>query len=140
MCHTAYNICFVIKRLWIYNWVLYVIVICITVWFISIIIPQTSCCFLYFLLYSSKLYIGITTSNSSALSVFTPLIFEMQLINGAFFLETNFFSPSALSFAALVAVALAALLLGASKSSAGNGFFISSNSSFYNNICIRIIT
>ena len=30
---------------------------------------------------------GITTSKSSALSIFTPLIFEMQLINGALFLN-----------------------------------------------------
>ena len=32
---------------------------------------------------------GITTSKSSALSIFTPLIFEMQLINGALFLNTR---------------------------------------------------
>ena len=70
------------------------------------------------MLYSSKLYIGITTSNSSALSIFTPLMFEMQLINGLLFLKTNFFSPKVLPFAVLVVVALAAVLLGASKSSA----------------------
>ena len=64
----------------------------------------------------------ITTSKSSALSVFTPLIFEMQLINDALFLKTNFFSPNSLSFALLVAVALAAVLLCASKSSAVNIF------------------
>ena len=33
---------------------------------------------------------GITTSKSSALSIFTPLIFEMQLINGALFLDARF--------------------------------------------------
>ena len=54
---------------------------------------------------------GITTSKSSALSIFTPLIFEIQLINGALFLKTNFFSPNASSFAVLVAAALAAVLL-----------------------------
>ena len=30
---------------------------------------------------------GIATSKSSALSIFTPLIFEIQLINGALFLN-----------------------------------------------------
>ena len=55
---------------------------------------------------------GIPTSKSSALSIFMQLIFEMQLINGAF-LKTNFFSPNALSFAVLVAVALFTVLSGA---------------------------
>ena len=32
---------------------------------------------------------GITTSKSSALWIFTPLIFEMQLINGALFLNAT---------------------------------------------------
>ena len=32
---------------------------------------------------------GITTSKSSALSIFTPLIFKMQLINGALFLNAS---------------------------------------------------
>ena len=32
---------------------------------------------------------GITTSKSSALSFFTPLVFEMQLINGALFLNVS---------------------------------------------------
>ena len=54
------------------------------------------------------------TSKSSALSIFVPLIFVMQLMNGALFLKTNFFSPNALLFALLVAVAIAAALLGAS--------------------------
>ena len=80
--------------------------------------------FWQFLLYSSKLYIGITTSKSSALSIFTPLIFEIQLINGALFLKTNFSSPKALLFAVLVAVTLAAVLLGASMSSAVNVFLV----------------
>ena len=31
----------------------------------------------------------ITTSKSSGLSIFTPLIFEMQLINGALFLNVT---------------------------------------------------
>ena len=44
-----------------------------------------------------------------------PLIFVRQLINGALFLKANFFSPNALLFAVLVAVALAAVLLGASS-------------------------
>ena len=59
---------------------------------------------------------GITTSKYSALSVFTPLVFETQLINGALFLKTSFFSPNKLSFAVLVAVTLAAVLFGSSKS------------------------
>ena len=91
----------------------YIIIICATIWFISIVIPQTSCC-------SSKLYIGITTCKSSALSIFMPLIFVIQLIN--FF---NFFSLNVSLFALLVAVALAAVLLGTSKSSAVNVFFFS---------------
>ena len=33
------------------------------------------------------MYIGITTFKSSALSICTPLIFEIQLINGALFLN-----------------------------------------------------
>ena len=70
------------------------------------------------------MYIGIATSKSSALSIFTPLIFETQLINGALFLKTNFFSPNALLFALLVAVTLAAVLLGASMSSAVNVFLV----------------
>ena len=45
--------------------------------------------FFKFLLYSSKSYIGITTSKPSALSLFTPLIFEIQLINGALFLNAT---------------------------------------------------
>ena len=65
---------------------------------------------------------GIATSESSALSIFTPLIFETQLINGALFLKTNFFSPNSLLFAVLVAATLAAVLLGASKTAAGNVF------------------
>ena len=40
-------------------------------------------------MYSSKLYIGVTTSKSSALSICTTLIFEMQLINGALFLNAT---------------------------------------------------
>ena len=53
-----------------------------------------------------------------------PLIFVIQLINGALFLKINFFSPSALLFALLVSVALAAVLLGASKSPAVNVFLL----------------
>ena len=68
------------------------------------------------------MYIDITRSKSSALSIFMPLIFVIQLINGTLFLKTNFFSPNALLFAVLVEVALAAVLLGASKSSAVNAF------------------
>ena len=40
---------------------------------------------------------GITTSESSALSNFSPLIFEMQLINGALFLNTTVLFLFALS-------------------------------------------
>ena len=57
---------------------------------------------------------GIATSKSSALSVFTPLIFETQLIDGALFLNFSF-SPNSLSFAVLVAFALSTVLLGASN-------------------------
>ena len=70
------------------------------------------------------MYIGITTSKSSALSIFTPLIFETQLINGALFLKTNFFSPNALSFALLVAFALSCVLFGVSKSLVVNVFLV----------------
>ena len=49
----------------------------------------------------------------------------MQLINGALFLKTFFFLPNGLWFAILVAVALAAVLLGASKSLAVNSFLVS---------------
>ena len=60
---------------------------------------------------------------SSALSIFVSLIFVMQLMNGALFLKTNFLSPNALLFAGLVTVALAAVLLGSSISSAVNVFY-----------------
>ena len=55
------------------------------------------------------------TSKSSALSIFIPLIFEIQFINGASFLKTNLFSPNTLLFAVLVAFALATVLFVASK-------------------------
>ena len=45
------------------------------------------------------------------------------MINGALFLKTNFLLPKALSFAVLVALTLAAVLLGASMSSAVNVYF-----------------
>ena len=48
----------------------------------------------------------------------------MQLINGALFWKTNFLSANALLFAVLVAVTLAAALLGASMSSAVNVFSV----------------
>ena len=35
------------------------------------------------------MYIGITKSKSSAFSIFTPLIYEMQLMNGALFLNVT---------------------------------------------------
>ena len=47
----------------------------------------------------------------------------MQLINGKLSLKTNCFSPNSLSFAVLVAVALSAVLLGASKPSAVDVFY-----------------
>ena len=65
---------------------------------------------------------GIATSKSSALSIFTSLNSNVQLINGELFLKTKIFSPNALSFTVLVAFALSAVLLGASKSSAVNNF------------------
>ena len=46
--------------------------------------------FEYFLLYSIKLYIGNTTSTSSALLITLLLILEMKEINGALFLKANF--------------------------------------------------
>ena len=65
---------------------------------------------------------GIATSKSSALSIFASLNSNVQLINGELFLKTKIFSPNALSFTVLVAFALSAVLLGASKSSAVNNF------------------
>ena len=47
----------------------------------------------------------------------------MQLINGALFLKKHFFLLNALLFALLVALALSAVLLGASKSLALNVFY-----------------
>ena len=44
----------------------------------------------------------------------------MQLINGALFLKTDFFSPDSLLFTVLVTFALFTVLLGASKSLAVN--------------------
>ena len=67
---------------------------------------------------------SITTSKSSALSTFPPLIFKAQLINGVLCLTTNFFSPNELSFAVLVAVTLAAALFGSSISSAVDAFLL----------------
>ena len=101
----------------------YIIIIWTTIWFISIVILQGSCCFFIIFTVLSKWYIGITTSKSSALSIFMPLIFVRQLIYGALFLKINFFSPNTSSFALLVAVALAAVLLGSSKSSGVNVFY-----------------
>ena len=46
----------------------------------------------------------------------------MQLINGALFLRTNFFSPNTLSFIVSVTVALFTVLLDASKSLTVNVF------------------
>ena len=40
-------------------------------------------------MYSIKLYTGITTSTSSAFSINTLLIFDMQLVNGALFLNAK---------------------------------------------------
>ena len=57
--------------------------------FISVIIPETTCCFSVILLYSSKLYIGITTSKSFALSIKTLLIFDVQWVNEALFLNAK---------------------------------------------------
>ena len=46
----------------------------------------------YLLLYSKKLYIGITISRSSALSINVLLIFDMHDLNVALFLKDSFFS------------------------------------------------
>ena len=83
----------------------------------------------------SKNYLNVL----SHLSIFMPLIFEIQLINGALFLKTNFFSPNALLFIVLVTLALFTVLLGASKSAAVN-IFLATNISFHNNIRITKIT
>ena len=56
-------------------------------WFISVIIPQTP--YYFSEIFAVSKQIGITTSRSSALSFCTPLIFEMQLINGALFLNAT---------------------------------------------------
>ena len=60
------------------------------------------------------MYIDIATSKSSALSIRIPLIFEMQLINGALFSKEihliRFPASLATSFAALTAAVLAAFL------------------------------
>ena len=50
------------------------------------------------------------------MSIDTQLVFKMQPINDTLLLKTNFFSPNTLSFAVLVVVALAPVLLDASKS------------------------
>ena len=50
------------------------------------------------------MYIGITTSKSSALSILSPLIFEMQLMNGALFLNATFLFLFALFGLAIVIV------------------------------------
>ena len=59
------------------------------------------------------MYIGIVTSKSSALSINVPLIFEIQLINGALLLKEiplmRFLLPPA-AFAVLTAFALPAFL------------------------------
>ena len=90
--------------------------------FIAVIIPQTVVflkfllfVFLKFLLYSSTVYIGITTSRSSALSIKTLLIFDMQLVNGG---------------KTLILMSIIHLPL----------VFCKSNSSFNNNIRITKIT
>ena len=45
MRHTVFNkFCFLIKRLWTYDWIVY-ITIYTTIWFVPVIIPQTVCCF-----------------------------------------------------------------------------------------------
>ena len=57
--------------------------------FISVIITQTSCCSSIIFLYSSKLYIAVTTSKSFSLSINTLLIFDMQLVNSVLFLNAK---------------------------------------------------
>ena len=61
------------------------------IWFISITTPQLTP------LSSSKWHVGITTSKSSALSIFTLLTFEMQLINRTLFFNTDALFLCALS-------------------------------------------
>ena len=78
-------------------------------WFISAKIPQTACCFLELSLYSNKLYIDITTSKSSSLSICIPLISEMQLINGALFLNATLLFLFALPGSVIVIVPFATI-------------------------------
>ena len=58
--------------------------------------------FEWFLLYSIKLYMGITTSKSSAFSINTLLIFETHDI-----LKANYLSITLSVFAVLIAVTIA---------------------------------
>ena len=57
-----------------------------------IINPQASLSRWIIALYSINLYIGITLSNSSALSISVLLIFVIQLVNGELLLKANFLS------------------------------------------------
>ena len=60
-------------------------------WFISITISQTSCCFsIDFHCIQVNYAWTLQHLKSSTLSIFTPLIFEMQLINSALFLNAKF--------------------------------------------------
>ena len=63
--------------------------------------------FEWFLLYSIKLYMGITTSKSSAFSINTLLIFETEEINGTIFLKANYLSITLSVFAVLIVVTIA---------------------------------
>ena len=58
------------------------------------------------LLYSIKLYVDITTSKPSAFSINTLLIFDIQLINGALFLNAKYISFLPLLFAPVLVVVL----------------------------------
>ena len=92
------------------------------------------------MLYSIKLYIGITTSTFSTLSINIILIFETQEINGALFLKANFPSITWLVFAVLVAVTISSSIIRSNKISYSKHSFNNSNFSCNNNICITVIT
>ena len=57
------------------------------------------------------MYKGITTPKSSALSINTPLIFEMQLINGALFLKEIHLIRFHVSLTAAVLAAVLAVFI-----------------------------
>ena len=61
------------------------------------------------MLYLNKLYIGIATAKSSALSISVLLIFKIQETNGALFLKANFLSHALLSGFATLTIPFTAI-------------------------------